>query len=611
MSASKQALKIYSHTSLPESMLSSLEGRKIMTVQEYEEKSEKVEDVYNIVESITDLTKKISETKTSAANAKNQAAALEPWLNLDIPMDSADTKNTAVYIGTLPGDFPIENIYAKIAQENSALDSFDIEVLNSCRDQTCLFAVCAKDQAQKFEECLRGMGYSVPSFLYHETPRRAQEKLLGQAQSYQELIDAYEAQIKDRASSKENIRFLIDYFAMKMEKNEAANNLIQSANTFYMEGYVPKCAAAQLEQALDEKYKVALAFEDVKDENTPVILKNNNFALGVESVVESYSLPNDKEFDPSSVMSFFYYIFFGLMLGDFVYGLIMFGVSFFLLMKFKDMEKGSKKFFTMFMYCGLSTMFWGVMFGSYMGDIVNVVSKNWFGHEVGIPALWFVPLNDPMRMLVYSLGFGLVHMFIGLGMLGYTDIKNKQYTDFIYDVVFWYGLLIGLILMLLNSEMFQSMANMVFTFSPAVMFIAKWAVILCAVGIILTSGRESRGFKRILKGLYGLYGVSGWLSDVLSYSRLLALGLATGVIASVINQMGAMIGTGVIGTVLFIVVIIVGHSLNIGINVLGAYVHTNRLQFVEFFSKFYNGGGKKFKPFAADTTYYKFKEEIK
>ncbi len=275
------------------------------------------------------------------------------------------------------------------------------------------------------------------------------------------------------------------------------------------------------------------------------------------------------------------------------------------------METGTRKFLTMFMYGGLSTMIWGVMFGSYMGDIVNIVSKNWFGHEVGIPALWFIPLNEPMRMLIYALALGLVHMYVGLGILGYNDLKNRQYVDFIYDVLFWFVMLTGLLILLLDSSLFQSIANMTFTFSPAVLFISKWASILGAVGIILTSGRESRGFKRILKGLYGLYNVSGWLSDALSYSRLLALGLASGVIASVINQMAAMLGTGLVGTVLFAVIVIGGHILNIGINVLGAYVHTNRLQFVEFFGKFYEGGGKTFKPFASNTTYYKFKEEIK
>lgn len=612
MSVANQALKVL-QASVPDesSIFSSLEGRKIITVEEYNAKAEQADAVYDVVERVMDITKKTAETKTAMVNPQNQIEALEPWLDLDIAMNTAKTKHTAVFIGTLPKALNMDDLYEAIAHEDDTLDSFDVEPIGISRDQTCIFAVCENAQAQKFGDCLRALGFSSPPVVYDVTPRKAQENLRAQVEQYKEDIVQYEAQLKAFAKEKENIRFLIDYFAMKTEKSEAMNNLIQSTNTFYMEGYVPKCAASRLEQMLGEKYAVAIEFEDVKDANTPVILKNNNFAMGVESVVESYSLPNDKEFDPAPVMSFFYYMFFGLMLGDFVYGLIMFAACFVLLRKFKNMETGTKKFLTMFMYCGISTMFWGAMFGSYMGDIVNIVSKNWFGQEVGIPALWFIPINEPMRMLIYSLAFGLIHMYFGLGMLGYKDIKDKQYLDFLYDVVFWFGLLTGLIVLLLNSELFQSVANMIFTFNPIVMFIAKWTVILCALGIILTSGRESRGFKRILKGLYGLYNVSGWLSDVLSYSRLLALGLATSVIASVINQMAAMLGTGIISTVMFVIIVIAGHTLNIGINALGAYVHTNRLQFVEYFGKFYEGGGKKFKPFATNTTYYKFKEEIK
>ena len=131
-----------------------------------------------------------------------------------------------------------------------------------------------------------------------------------------------------------------------------------------------------------------------------------------------------------------------------------------------------------------------------------------------------------------------------------------------------------------------------------------------AVGIVLTSGRSSKSIgKRFLKGLYGLYGVSSYLSDILSYSRLLALGLATGVIASVFNQMGAMPGNNPLGVIIFIFAFVVGHTLNIGINVLGAYVHTNRLQFVEFFGKFFEGGGRKFAPFTTKTKYFKITEE--
>src|SRR5699024_4137125 len=171
----------------------------------------------------------------------------------------------------------------------------------------------------------------------------------------------------------------------------------------------------------------------------------------------------------------------------------------------------------------------------------------------------------------------------------------KKYVDFICDVVLWYFLLTGLIFILLPTELFSSISQMNFVFPPIVNMLAKGAAIIGAVGILFMSGRSSKNpALRIALGAHDLYNITGWVSDVLSYSRLLALGLATGVIASVINQMGSMVGNSVLDMIVFVIVFIGGHIFNLGINVLGAYVHTCRLQYVEFFGKFYEGGGKMF-----------------
>ena len=229
---------------------------------------------------------------------------------------------------------------------------------------------------------------------------------------------------------------------------------------------------------------------------------------------------------------------------------------------------------------------------------------------ITVPALWFVPLNDPMKLLVFSLLFGVIHLFVGLGIKGYLCLKDGKVMDFFCDVVLWFMLLIGLILMLLPSDIFASIAQMNIVFPAWLNTGAKALAIAGAVGIVLMSGREKKNpALRLALGAYDLYNVSGWLSDVLSYSRLLALGLATGVIASVINQMGSMLPNNVIGVIAFVVIFIAGHTLNLAINLLGAYVHTNRLQFVEFFGKFYEGGGEPFNPFKENTKYADVKEE--
>ncbi|MEG2852483.1 MAG: V-type ATPase 116kDa subunit family protein, partial [Hydrogenoanaerobacterium sp.] len=224
---------------------------------------------------------------------------------------------------------------------------------------------------------------------------------------------------------------------------------------------------------------------------------------------------------------------------------------------------------------------------------------------------WFEPVKEPMRMLVFAFLLGIIHLFAGLAMKLAQCIKDKKYLDALYDAGFWYMLVGGGIIYLLTVPMFTEMLGVSFILPPVLGTIATVMACVGAVGIIFTSGRDSRNwFKRLLKGLYGLYNVTGYLSDILSYSRLLALGLATGVIATVINQMGSMGGGGIGGAIMFILVFLVGHTINIGINLLGAYVHTNRLQFVEFFGKFYEGGGRKFMPFTENTKYYKIREDI-
>lgn len=213
-------------------------------------------------------------------------------------------------------------------------------------------------------------------------------------------------------------------------------------------------------------------------------------------------------------------------------------------------------------------------------------------------------------MLVFSMLMGIIHLFTGLAMKAYQYAKQKAWMDILYDVGFWYMLLIGLIVFGLSTEMLPGILQLSFILPSTAGTVGIVAAGIGAVGIILTAGRESRNpFKRLLKGAYGLYGVTSYLSDVLSYSRLLALGLATGVIATVINSMGSMMGGGIGGAIVFILIFLVGHTLNMAINLLGAYVHTNRLQFVEFFGKFYEGGGRQFQPFAVHTKYYNIKEE--
>ena len=321
-------------------------------------------------------------------------------------------------------------------------------------------------------------------------------------------------------------------------------------------------------------------------------------------------MPKRYEFDPTGIMAIFYYIFFGMMFSDAGYGLVMTIACAVVLRKFKNMEEGLRKSVKMFFFCGISTTFWGAMYGSFFGDAITVIGRTFFNADWKFPALWFDPIQgtNSMTLLMYCFLFGIIHIFVGLGISGYMSIKNGKPLDAVYDVLSWYLLVGGGILALLSMDMLKSMTG--FTLPPVFLTIGGVCALIGALIILFFSGRGSKPVKRLLKGIYGVYGVTGYLSDILSYSRLLALGLATGVIAQVFNQIGSMFGGG-LGVIPFIIVFLIGHTLNIGINALGAYVHTNRLQFVEFFGKFYEGGGEKFAPFKINTKHYNIKEDIK
>ena len=445
------------------------------------------------------------------------------------------------------------------------------------------------------------------------TPKERITELKKRIRVYEDNIENYIKEIKGYIGISNALKFMSDYYTMRAEKYEALELLSNSKRTFILTGYISEKDALNLEKDLVNDYYAAVEIEEPNiTEDIPVYLKNNSFSSPVENVLETYSLPNKNEIDPTNFMAIFYYIFFGLMFSDAGYGIIMFLVCGILLLKYKNMEDSMKKNLKMFCFCGISTTIWGFLLGSFFGDAVNVIASTFFNKDITLKPLWFSPLDDPMKMLMFSFLLGIIHLFTGLALNAYQLIKHKKYIDVFYDVISWYMIVLGGVLTLLSTSMF---ADMVGFSKPLPSIVGKISGACAVIGIIVvlfTSGRTSKSpVKRLLKGAYGVYGITSWLSDILSYSRLLALGLSTGVIAQVFNKIGTMFGGGIIGFILFAIIFIIGHSINIGINALGAYVHTNRLQFVEFFNKFYEGGGVKFNPFKINTKYYKIKEDIK
>ena len=593
------------------SMFASLEGKKLIGSSRFQSA---VADKEKIMDTAADLiqgSKIIAEKKAAILKLENQIESLTPYLSLEVPMNYSGTKKVAMFIGTMAAETQLQDIYGALAEQLPEVEAVDIQIISSDQDAVYLAVLCMREDAAKVEEVLRSVGFARPAQLSEEVPAVKAQELKEGIEQLNNEIKEQEDKIKACADERERLKYISDYFRMRAEKYEVLGTLPQSQRTFVISGYTAKKFVPALEKAIGANYDCVMDVEEAgEEEEVPTILQNNSFSRSWEGIVESYGLPKRGEFDPTTIMSFFYVFFFGMMLSDAAYGAILSIACFVLLKKFPRMSPGMYQSIKLFLFCGISTVIWGILFGGYFGNIVDVVSAKFFGTTITPAALWFIPLNDPMKLLVYSLLFGVIHLFVGLGIKGYVCIKDKKYMDFFCDVVLWFCLVAGLILMLLPSSMFASIAQTEIVFPDALNMLAKILAVFGAVGIVLMSGRGTKNPGiRIALGAYDLYNITGWLSDVLSYSRLLALGLATGVIASVINQMGSMVPNNVFGIIAFVVIFIVGHALNLAINLLGAYVHTNRLQFVEFFGKFYEGGGKPFEPFCADTKYVDIKEE--
>jgi V/A-type H+-transporting ATPase subunit I len=252
-----------------------------------------------------------------------------------------------------------------------------------------------------------------------------------------------------------------------------------------------------------------------------------------------YALPTYRGLDPNFALAPFYLILFGLMLSDAGYGLVI-TVACALFIKIIKPRGNMRNMLKMFMFCGISTTFWGIMFGSFFGDIIPVFTETFFNHRVDLKPVWFNPVEDPLTLLGFSFVLGYLHIMTGIILKGYMQIRDKQYLSALFDVGFWVTLLIGLPLLAVGGAVGEA---------------GKWISIISAAGLVLTQGRSEKNIiKKLFSGILSLYGITGYASDVLSYSRILALGLSTGVIASVFNKLGSLMGSGVVSLIIFIII---------------------------------------------------------
>lgn len=573
-----------------------LNGRTEVDKHDFGKGAMELETIMNSAREIVRCNRSIIDFENTISQIDVKCDTLREWVNLDVPLNFKGTVSTSAFIGSVPFMISADEIEAKFPSGCST------EVISSSKEQTNIFVMLSKDSEEEASEVLRSMSFIPISIKENMIPKELLRSYNMEKEKLEKSIEQLKKKIIQLAENRQKLKFVVDYLQMRKDKYEALNDLEFTEKTFVLTGYIPEKYTLSLQKEIESKFTALITYSEPENgEDVPVLLENSGFSAPVEGITKMYALPSEKDVDPTPVMSFFYYLFFGMMLSDAGYGLLMLIGTTIALKKFK-LETLMRKTLTMFRNCGISTIIWGALFGSWFGDIVQVVGREFFHKEIGSIALWFQPLDDPIKLLLYSFALGILHLFLGVAVSFRMTWKEGKKLDAFLDTVPVYLTVLGV----------APLAAGILTNVPSVLkTIGTYMMIAGVILLVLTSGRHSKSvFGKFFGGIYALYNTAtGYLSDILSYSRLLALGLATGSIASVINLIGTMPENTAVKAVLLIVVFIVGHTANLAINLLGAYVHTDRLQFVELFSKFYTGGGREFAPLTTNTKYIKFKEE--
>ncbi len=559
-------------------------GAKLeLTEQDYRKLVSRLEEVKAVYDSCYKAEEKIARIRNEETQSQNLIEELQPWASLSLPLEQlTDGSFATMGLYTAVTDSLVD---LQVALSEKVPTHYFEEVLSDNEFVYFFYAGLTED-AQVTRDIFKDNTVTTVTFPgLKGTAAQNIELLHDKIGTLSEERESVLKEIETLLEHRPMLMACYDYMANELQKNEAVANLARTENSFLLEGWVPVPVLNDLEKSVAEKTETAvLAARDPEPgENVPVLLHNSGPVGAYEVVTKLYSTPRKSELDPTPFMAPFFFVFFGICLSDAGYGIILSLLALYVSRKLKLEGMGKQLIYLLFLG-GISSVFFGILFGGYFGDLIK------------LPPIWFNPLDDPMRMLFYCFGIGLFHIYFGMGVQAFRNIKAGHPLSALYDQGFWFIFLNGLILLAL----------------PDYSAVARWMAIGGGVGLVLTQGRNQSGIiMKFLSGLLSLYNITGYLSDVLSYSRLLALGLASIVIATAINAMGEMVAGSIIGVGIMVLVLMGGHLFNIVISTLSSYVHTSRLQYIEFFSKFFEGGGKAFKPFKAQTSYIDITETEK
>ena len=568
--------------SKPKSTFKSLkEGKKEFTYSELENYVKSL----NVLELVDEINRLLSEKELNnkkIENLNNEINEYSNWEKLDVIADDLyKLKTVDINLGTMS----IKNFDKFIIEidENS-----EVEIISKNKKEVNFILFSSKNsnaleilRLYNFNKFTSRLDKKVINII--EDKKNEIEKVKNEMLSLDEKISSYADKIEDLEISCEYYRNLI----LHEETKEMFKNTDKLSR---VSGYIPQSRedefVKRIEKICSDNYYLSYEEFDENDRDVPVKLKNNKVVEPYEMLIGTYSLPRYNEIDPTIMVAPFFWLFFGMMMADIGYGLVMAGISVFALIFFK-LDKSTKNMIKFLMMLGISTIFWGLLYGSF------------FGYDFDTPLHIYSPTQNYQPIMILAITLGVIHVFIALLLKAYLLIRNKQYLDMIFDVLFWIVTLIakGYYIYAKATGITDSSVN-----------ISKYTMYIFMLLIIATGGREAKSLGgKIGLGTYALYGISGYMGDFISYVRLMALGLSGGYIAYSVNTIASMIGNRGIMIIFMLLVLVIGHGFNLFLSVLGAYVHTSRLIYVEFFAKFYEGGGKAFNNFKIKEKYINIK----
>lgn len=540
--------------------------------------AESEENARTAAETINKDTRRLGEIESERTKNEALRATLAPWLTVDAPLGGADGA-LAVFFGTV-GLNVTDDALKALADSLDGLLTW--QQASSDRSLRYLLVMCHGSVKERALSALRDLGFSTVSFrgmtgTAKENDKALAENLAALEKERQEI----EQRIAGLGGKREALLEASDRAAIALRREEAKSRLVGTDKVFLLEGWLPANRCAEIEKMLEPFTCAIETREPTEDEypQVPVQLKNNKLTRPLNMVTEMYSLPAYGTLDPNPLMAPFFILFYGIMMADMGYGLLMMIASVIISKKYRP--KGtSGELFSLLGLCGISTFIMGALTGGFFGDfltqLVAIVSP---GTVFALPKL-FDPLDDLTMILIGSMALGMVQIVTGMAISLIEKCKRKKFLDAFFEEITWWIVFIGIALLALGK-------------GAAVLYVG------CAL-VLLGPIVQGKGWGK-LTGVFGsLYNhVTGYFGDILSYTRLMALMLAGSVIAQVFNMLAAMPGN----VIAFIIISMLGNAMNFGLNLLGCYVHDLRLQCLEFFNKFYVDGGKPFRPMTLDTEY--------